>query len=316
MELMVVLTDPVFLKVIVCASLVVPVTVFGKAIEVGLKVTESAETPVPVSVAVCGDPDALSATERLAVSVPVATGLNSTETVQVAAAANVEPQVVADLRNDEALVPVMVSEVRFTVPVPVFFIVTVCAAEVDPSAVEAKVRVVGESETVNVAAAPVPESATFCGDPVALSATERLAVNVPVAAGLNSTESVQLAAAARVVPQVFAEIRKDVGLVPVRVSEVRVTVPVLVFFTVTVCAAVVDPSAVEAKDSVVGETVTMSVEDVPVPVNATVCGEPVTLSATERLAVSGPAAAGLNSMETVQLEPPTREVPQVLAEIR
>ena len=90
----------------------------------------------------------MSAIERLAVSAPAAAGLNSTETVQLAAAARVVPQVVADFKNEVALVPVMVSEVSVTVDVPVFFTVTVCAAEVEPTVVEAKVRAAGESETV------------------------------------------------------------------------------------------------------------------------------------------------------------------------
>ena len=110
--------------------------------------------PVPFSLTVCGEPVALSATERLAVRAPVAAGLNSTETVQVAAAASVVPQVVADLIKDVALVPVIVSEVRFTVPVPVFLIVTTCAAVVEPTVVEAKVSVVGESETVGLELLP------------------------------------------------------------------------------------------------------------------------------------------------------------------
>ena len=76
---------------------------------VGERVTVSgAAAPVPLRATVCGVPVALSATESEAVSVPVAAGLNSTETVQVALAANVVPHVVADLRNEAALVPVIV----------------------------------------------------------------------------------------------------------------------------------------------------------------------------------------------------------------
>ena len=104
-------------------------------------------------------------------------------------------------------------------------------------------------------------------------------------------------------------------MVPVRVSEVSVTVPVPVFLTVTVCAAVVDPMVVDAYVNVVGDRETVRV-DAPVPVIATVCGVPVALSATERFAVSVPAASGLNSMETAQVALAAREVVQVLAEIR
>ena len=234
-ELIVTVTVPVFLSVTTCASLVAPVIVFGKAIDAGVSVTVGVAdaVPVPVRATVCGVPVALSATERLAVRAPVAAGLNSTETVQLAAAASEVPQVVADFRNEVALVPVTVSEVSVTAPVPVFFTVTNCAAVVEPTDVDAKARLAGDSETVNVAAVPVPVRATVCGEPVALSATDRLAVFAPADAGLNSTETVQLADAASEVPQVVADFTNEVALAPVMVSDVRVTADVPVFFTVT-----------------------------------------------------------------------------------
>jgi hypothetical protein len=84
----------------------------------------SSQLPVPARVTACGDPVALSAIESDAFNAPAAAGLNSTETVQEAAAASVVPQVVADLMNEVALVPVMVSDVRFNVAVPEFLMVT------------------------------------------------------------------------------------------------------------------------------------------------------------------------------------------------
>ena len=48
----------------------------------------------------------------------------------------------------------------------------------------------------------------------------------------------------------------------------------------------------------------------------TVCGVPVALSATESAAVNALAVAGLNSTETVQLDPTARELPQVVADFR
>ncbi len=106
------------------------------------------------------------------------------------------------------------------------------------------------------AAAPVPVRLTACGDPVALSAIDSEAVNVPPAVGLNSTETVQLAAAANEVVHVFAEMRKEVEFVPVRVSDVSVSAAVPEFFTVTTCAAVVTPTVVDAKVRLVGVSVT------------------------------------------------------------
>ncbi len=189
---------------------------------------------VPVKLTVCGEPVALSAIDRDAVRVLAAAGLNSTETVQVAAAASEVVQVFAEIRKGSGVGPGQgfrgeESERRFRE----FLTVTTCAAVVDPTVVEAKVRVVGVSVTAGAAAALVPVRATVCGEPVPLSAIERDAVRVPAAAGLNSTETVQVAAAASVVVQVFAEIRKEVALVPVRVSEVRVRAVVPEFFTVT-----------------------------------------------------------------------------------
>ena len=316
-ELMVTAAEPVFVSVTGSTSLVVPVTVTGNASDAGLSVTVcvAAAVAVPFRATNCGEPVALSATESDAVSAPATVGLNSIETVQLAAAASEVVHVVADFTNEVALVPVSVSEVNVTAAVLVFLIVTTCAAVVAPTTVEAKVNVVGESVTVSVAAVPVPERATVCGEPVALSATESEAVLAPADAGLNSIDTVQLALAANEAPHVVADFTNEDAFVPVRVSEVSVTVEVPVFLIVTTCAAVVAPTAVEAKVSVAGETETVSAAAVPEPVSFTVCGEPVALSAIDRLAVSVPAAAGLNSTETVQLAPAANEVVQVLAEI-
>ncbi len=94
-------------------------------------------------------------------------------------------------------------------------------------------RLVGDTVTVNAAAVPVPESATVCGEPVALSAIDKEAVREPAAVGLNSTEIVQLAEAAREVVQVVADSTKELAAVPVKPIVPRVTADVLVFVTVT-----------------------------------------------------------------------------------
>ncbi len=58
-------------------------------------VTAGAVTPVPVSDTLCGEP-APSATVTLATLEPVETGVNVTDTVQLAPAPRVEPQVVVN----------------------------------------------------------------------------------------------------------------------------------------------------------------------------------------------------------------------------
>jgi len=210
------------------------------------------------------------------------------------------------------LVPVSVSEVSVKAAVPEFFTVTTCAAVVIPTTVDANVRLVGDNVTAG--AVPVPVIATVCGEPVALSATASEAVSVPVVAGLNSTDTAQVAPTASVVVHVFAEIRYELALVPVSVSDVSVNTAVPEFLTVTTCAAVVVPTTVDANVKLVGDNVTAGA--VPVPVIATVCGEPVALSATASEAVSVPVAAGLNSTDTAHVAPTASVVVQVFAEIR
>ena len=317
--LMVAAAVPVFFTVTTCAALVAAVTVAGKAIDAGVSVIAGAvaAAPVPDKVTTWGEPVALSAIESEAVRAPAAVGLNSTDIVQLAAAARDVVQVFAEMRKELALVPVKVSEVRARAAVPEFLMVTTWAAVIDPTVVEAKVRVVGVSVTAGVAAAPVPDRVTTCGEPVALSAIESEAVRAPAAVGLNSTETVQLAAAARDVVQVFAEMRKELELVPVRVSEVRVRAAVPEFFMVTTWAAEVDPTVVDAKVNFVGVSVTAgAAAAAPVPDRVATCGEPEALSAIDREAVNAPAAVGLNSTETVQLAAAANDVVQVFAEMR
>ena len=70
-------------------------------------------------------------------------------------------QVFAEMTKDFGLVPVMVSDVRLTAAVPVFFTVTVWAADVAPTAVDGNARLAGATDTAKVeAAVEVPASAT------------------------------------------------------------------------------------------------------------------------------------------------------------
>lgn len=63
--------------------------------------------------------------------------------------------------------------------------------------------VAGVAASVKVAGlVPVPLNATLWGEPLALSAMLIAAVNVPVAVGVNVTETVQVALTASVAPQV------------------------------------------------------------------------------------------------------------------
>ena len=79
---------------------------------------------------------------------------------------------------------------------------------------------------------PVPLSGAVCGLPGALSAMESAAVRKPDAEGVNVTLMLQLAPAARLVPQVVVR-AKFAALVPVIVMLVMVMLAVPVFVSVT-----------------------------------------------------------------------------------
>src|ERR1039458_1740401 len=123
-----------------------------------------------------------------------------------------------------------------------------------------KARVVTE---VVACATPVPVRGTVCGLLVALSATERVAVMAPVAAGVNVTLMVHVAWAASDVPQVFAEMAKALALVPVMVLPEMAMAVLSLFVSVTFFAALVLLRPCLPKDSVVGVNVACANADEP-----------------------------------------------------
>ena len=84
-------------------------------------------------------------------------------------------------------------------------------------------------------------SATVCGEPLALSAMLMLADLVPVDTGLKVTDTVQLAFAASVDPQVFDN-PKSSACPPARAIDDSVKVPLPLLVTVTDLAAEVVPA--------------------------------------------------------------------------
>ena len=91
-----------------------------------------------------------------------------------------------------------------SVAVPLLVNVTGLAALVVPTVWLPKLRLVGDSVTAGaLATAPVPVRLTVCGLPGALSVIVTVPVRVPVAVGVKVTLMVQLALAAKEVPQVL-----------------------------------------------------------------------------------------------------------------
>jgi len=239
---------PGFERVMVCAAEVVPV-VLVKVSAVGDR-TAWAAVPVPLRVAVCGEPVTLSATLMAAEKVVAVPGVKVTEIAQLPSEASDVPQLLVSAKL-LAPVPVMEIPVMVRAAVPGFESVMVCTAVVTPAGL-VKVRLVGARTACGVGAAvPVPVSVAVCGEPVAVSATAMDAEKVVAEAGVNVTEMVQVAEAASVVPQLLVS-AKSVGLLPVIDMPEMARLALPGFESVMVCAADVVP-VVLAKLSAVGD---------------------------------------------------------------
>jgi hypothetical protein len=129
--------------------------------------------------------------------------------------------------------------------------------------------------------------------------------------GLNFIETTQCAAAARVLPQVFEEIRKSPAAVPEIAKPVKLTLTVPLLVTVTDLATLVRPTVTVPKLSEVGEREIM----VPVPLMFRTCGLPPPLSLTLRVALRGPITVGWNVSPTTQFVPAASVLPQPFEEI-
>jgi hypothetical protein len=79
----------------------------------------------------------------------------------------------------------------------------------------------------------------------------------------------------------------------------------------TICAALVVPVVCEAKVRVVGESIIPGVGAVPVPLSATLWGDPVALSVMVSDPVRLPAAVGVNVTETLHDPLAAKVAPQV-----
>src|SRR6266568_3815869 len=165
------------------------------------------------------------------------------------------------------------------------------------------------------AAAPEPESATVCGLLLAESANASVAVRVPDTVGLNTTLTEQLAAAARLVPQVWPEIAKSPGLLPPMLMLLMVMEELVPLLSLVLCAALVEPTAIFVNPRLVGDTVTLPDAVPPVPVRLAVCGLLLAVSETVNVAARDPDTVGLKTMLIVQPVDAARLLPHVLLAI-
>ena len=135
--------------------------------------------------------------------------------------------------KDEAPVPLSVIEVRFNgAAEPVLARVMVCTGPMLPEETAPKASVVEESERVG-ALTPLPLRVTDCVGVVPLSEKTREAERLPSAVGAKRSSTMQLAAAASELGQLFICV-KDVEFVPLSTMKEKVSgaLPVLVSVTV------------------------------------------------------------------------------------
>lgn len=141
---------------------------------------------------------------------------------------------------------------------------------------------------------------------------ESVPVRVPVVAGLNVTDIVQVALLPASIVLHGVDPPATAAKSPLVPNESDV-LAVPVFLTVTIFAALVVPTVWAANVSLAGVTVTMTVPaEAPVPERLTVCGEFVAWSVIKIEPVRVPVVVGVNVTLTVQFVPAASVLVQVV----
>lgn len=272
---------------------------------------EPAGTPVPVNDTELLAGVALWAIVSVPLRLPAAVGANDTEIVQLADAARLLPEVQVLLPTAKSL-PAIAVVPSTNAALPVLVSVTVCAAAVVPTVVDPNVNCVGDTLAAGApAAAPVPDSVTLLLAGEALCVMVSVALRAPGAEGVKLTDTLQLAPAARLLPdvQLLLPTAKSAPAIEV-VPSTNAAFPVLV--NVTLCAAAVAPTVVEPNDNWAGETLAAGDPTAaPVPDNVTVLVDGVALCAMVSEPLRAPAAVGVNVTLTEQLPPAATLLPDV-----
>jgi hypothetical protein len=301
-----------FESVMACAEVLVPRTVLAKAMLVGLAATMPV-VPVPERVIACGLLPSESLKLRIAARVPVAVGPKTIFAVQLAPAASVAPQVLLKTVKSAGLAPLKLMLLKLIGTAFAFVSVTTFCPLFVPTATAAH-----ESEEGEAAAAPVdapdPDRATSCGLLVAESTKLRVAARAPVALGRKMMVAVQVAEIAMLLPQVVLDSTKSEALLPETAMLLMVMGAAGPFDSVTICAALLAPTAVPEKERLVGDADAVAGVTPPIPESATACGLLVAESVKVRLAARVPAALGLNTRVAAQLAFTERLAPHVLPE--
>jgi hypothetical protein len=184
----------------------------------------------------------------------------------------------------------------------------VLSSVLDPKGCEGKFSSVVPSCTIGVAVLPKPTTERLCGLPEALSDTCKRASRVPVAVGVNSTETWQFEFAARLAGACghsFSVIAKSLAFVPASATLEKTTgsVPVLTIVAPSVTGT---PTGCALKVSVEAPNPIPRAAASPVAARGTASGLPTPAKATFTWAVLLPTAVGvkLKSIEQKLLTTP------------
>jgi len=254
--------------------------------------------PVPDRDTVCGLPVALSVILSVAERLPATVGVKVTVIMVLPPGVTVIGVVAEVKLKSPGLAPVTATELMIRFPLPEFVTVTPSGMLV-PTPCEPKLRLVPLKLTLG--AVPVPDSATVCATTLALSLILREAARLPVAVGVKVTLIVVVPLEATVIGNVPAVKEKSPVLAPVIVKFEITRVPVPELVTVIGIALLEVATSWLPKLTLVGLRMTDGA--VPVPVKATACGLPLTLSLIIREAERLPVAVGVKVRFTVVLLP-------------
>ncbi len=283
-------------KVTDWAVAAVPCTVLPNVRLDGVSDTPGA-VPVPLSAMIWVPPLALSVMVITPVRTPLAVGVNVTAMVQLpeTATGDVAEQLVL---GSSAKSPEAIRELMVRALLPVLIKVTDCAVAVVPITVLPKVRLEGFSDTPG--AVPLPVRVMVCVPPLASSLMVTTPVRVPLAVGVNVTAMVHVLATATgdEIEQVVLGSKAKSPLASSAVM-VRGLLPELV--NVTDCVAAVVPTTVLPKVRLDGLSEIPGA--IPVPLSATFCVPPLTLSLMVTIPARGPSALGVNVAAMMQLAP-------------
>lgn len=230
-----------FLMVNVLAALVEPCVTLPRARVAGVMVTGL--TPVPVRFEVNILPTA-PVTEMVPVAAPAAVGLNETPTVHVELAGAKPAQVPVFVCTKGAATAIVTG----TAVVDEFFTVNENGLLGTPSPTLPNPCVAGVSVMGLV---PVPVTVMVCGVVVALSATTKLPVCVPIPVGVKVIVILQFLPAATDGTHVSVSVKGPLGVMLVTVS----AVVLLVLDSVTLLVLLFDPTATDPNVTEVDESV-------------------------------------------------------------